>query len=99
MRLADDALRGSGSASGAGLDSRWGALRFRDEACDRADEAVALVAAEVVDAPGEFAACRADARVILEDMSIWFGDDGIRHRGRHLYTIVGRDNRESSVRG
>lgn len=101
VRLADDGLGGSGSASGAGLDSRAGALRFREDTCDRADEAVAVVAAEVVDGPGEFAACRADARVILEDMSIWFGDDGLRHRGQHLCTIVqvGRDNRESNVRG
>ena len=64
-----------GSGSRAGLGSRTVALRFRDGAEERPDGATAAVAAvaeaeEPADDSEELAACRADDRVILEDMSI-----------------------------
>jgi hypothetical protein len=62
----------AGSASGAGLDSRGGTLRFRDDACDRVDTAVVADPRgepEEPDTSDELAARRVDARVILGDMS------------------------------
>jgi hypothetical protein len=70
-RLADEAFVGSGS--GSGLGSRAGAFRFRDDGGGRIDEAAtgpAVVADEPDGDSEELAACLADARVILEDMSI-----------------------------
>ena len=59
------------SASGAGLVSRAGAFRFRDEEgrVDRSGDGieVAVVAGEGSDG----SACLADARVTLEDMSMY----------------------------
>jgi hypothetical protein len=63
----------AGSGSGAGLGSRGGTLRFRDDACDRVDAGVAAdpnEEPEEPDASDELAARRVDARVILGDMSI-----------------------------
>jgi hypothetical protein len=63
----------AGSGSGGGLGSRAGALRFRDAGGGRVDEAAAAgTPAEAPDDSEELAACLADARVILRDMSIWF---------------------------
>lgn len=62
----------AGSGWGAGLGSRGGALRFRDAGCGREDGAAdaAGTPAEAPEDSDEEAACLADARVILEDMSI-----------------------------
>lgn len=67
-RRADVGLAGSGS--GTGLGSRAGALRFREVVLCRAGVVVGggpVVEGEVSD---EAIACRADDRVVLEDMSI-----------------------------
>lgn len=67
-RRADVDLAGSGS--GTGLGSRAGALRFLPVAVGRAGVVVGrapVVEGEVSD---EVIACRADERVVLEDMSI-----------------------------
>jgi len=72
-------LRGAfaGSGSGGGLGSRAGALRFLDAGGGRVDEAAAAgTPAEAPDDSEELAACLADARVILGDMSICFLMDG-----------------------
>lgn len=67
-RLADDAFGWSGSE--AGLGSRTAAFRFRD-GVGRVDEAAAgAVGAELPEVSEEAAACLADRRVILDDMSI-----------------------------
>lgn len=67
LRLEDGAFDGSGS--GAGLASRAGAFRFRDEGrVDSSGEGT-----DVADVSGEGSedpACLADARVTLEDISI-----------------------------
>jgi hypothetical protein len=62
----------AGSGWGAGLGSRGGALRFRDAGCGREDGAAdaAGTPAEGPEDSEEEAACLADARVILEDMSM-----------------------------
>jgi hypothetical protein len=66
VRLAADGFAGSGSI--AGLGSR-GALRFREGGGGRVDAAAAGALVEVPDCSEELAACLADARVILGDMS------------------------------
>ena len=76
VRLAEVVFAISGS--GAGLGSRGGTLRFRDDACDRADAEVAADPKEEPEEPDtseELAARRVDARVILEDMSTCFEID------------------------
>jgi len=62
----------AGSGWGTGLGSRGGALRFRDAGGGREDGGAeaAGTPAEVPEDSEEEAACLADARVILEDMSI-----------------------------
>jgi hypothetical protein len=86
-RLADGAFVGSGS--GSGLGSRAGAFRFREDGEGRVDEAATGPAA-VADEPDgdseELAACLADARVILEDMSIWLCK--IAFRCCQLFTTI-----------
>ena len=68
-RLTDEVFAGSGS--GAGLGSRGGALRFRDDCVGRVDEgAKCAAAAKALDDDSEELAAFADERVILEDMSI-----------------------------
>jgi hypothetical protein len=63
-------LAGSGSA--IGLGSRAGALRFLDGGGGRIGGAAGgAKAAEVGEGSEDSAACRADARVLLGDMSIW----------------------------
>ncbi len=69
-RRAGVVLAASGSATG--LCSRAGALRFLDEGGGRVDGFTAGGAgAGVAGRSDEFATCRADDRVLLEDMSIW----------------------------
>ena len=69
-RRVERALAGSGSATGLG--SRAGALRFLDGGGGRIGGAAGgAKAAEVGEGSEESAACRADARVLLGDMSIW----------------------------
>lgn len=69
-RRAERALAGSGSATGLG--SRAGALRFLNGGGGRIGGAVGVAkAAGVGEGSEESAACRADARVLLGDMSIW----------------------------
>jgi hypothetical protein len=81
-RRADRALAGSGS--GTGLGSRAGALRFLDGAGGLIGGAAAgVAAAEVGEGSEEIAACRADARVLLGDMSIWLCNFALNLR--HLY--------------
>jgi len=68
---AEGAFAGVGSGSGVG--SRAGAFRFRDEGGGRVDEAAAGSAAFAEEPGGEseaLAACLADDRVVLEDMSV-----------------------------
>jgi hypothetical protein len=69
-RRAETGLAGSGSATGLG--SRAGAFRFLlgtgGLTGETAGKGVAAAEGEV---SSEFAACRADARVLLGDMSIW----------------------------
>jgi hypothetical protein len=70
VRRAEGALAGSGST--IGLGSRAGALRFLDGGGGRiGGGAGGAKAVEVGDGSEESAACRADARVLLGDMSIW----------------------------
>lgn len=71
----------AGSGSGTGLGSRACALRFRDAGGGRVDEAAAVagIPAEAPEDSEELAACLADARVILEDMSICFLMEGLQH--------------------
>lgn len=81
-RRAGRALAGSGSATGLG--SRAGALRFLDGAGGRIGGAAAVVkAAGVGEGSEDIAACRADARVLLGDMSIWLCTLALNLR--HLY--------------
>jgi hypothetical protein len=68
-RRVERALAGSGSATGLG--SRAGALRFLDGGGRIGGAAGGAKAAEVGEGSDESAACRADARVLLGDMSIW----------------------------
>lgn len=69
-RLEDELFIGSASV-GDGSGSRVGALRFRDEVEGRTGGAgVGTMGLAALDASEKFAACRAEARVILEDMSI-----------------------------
>ncbi len=69
VRRTEGALAGSGSATG--LCSRAGALRFLDGGGRIGGAAGGAKAVEVGEGSEESAACRADARVLLGDMSIW----------------------------
>jgi hypothetical protein len=60
----------AGPGSGIGLDSGTGAFRFLEGGGGRAAGVEAVDAAAGKSAVEELAACRADARVVLEDMSI-----------------------------
>jgi len=69
-RRVEGALAGSSSATGLG--SRAGALRFLDGGGGRMGGAAGgAKAAGVGEGSEESAACRAEARVLLGDMSIW----------------------------
>lgn len=68
LRLADGCFAGSGS--GAGLISRAGAFRFRDDGGRVGKSGEVIDVAEVPGEGSEDPACLADARVTLEDMSI-----------------------------
>ena len=86
-RLVDGAFISSGS--GLGLGSRAGAFRFREDDGGRVNEAAtgpAMVADEPDGDSEELAACLADARVILEDMSIWLCK--IAFRCCQLFTTI-----------
>lgn len=93
----------AGSDSGGGLDSRAVALRFRDAGGGRVDKAAAAAAGTSTEAPEdseELAACLADARVILEDMSICFlmmpsahSVTSVQQGGRLQEVAVGRNCR------
>jgi hypothetical protein len=74
VRLFEEALEESGS--GIGLGSRAGAFRFRECVADLGWEGTAVGVAEAADGevPGLVAACLADRRVILEDMSELFSN-------------------------
>jgi hypothetical protein len=70
VRLGETTFTASGS--GAGLGSRGGTLRFRDDVCDRVGTGVAADPKEEPEEPegsDELAARLVEARVILEDMS------------------------------
>ena len=70
VRRTEGTLAGSGSATG--LASSAGALRFLDGGGGLIGGAAGgAKAAEVGEGSEESAACRADARVLLGDMSIW----------------------------
>ncbi len=65
----------AGSDSGAGLGSCAGAFRFFDGGggglIEEAGVGAAAAAEGETDEPDEVAACRAEERVLLGDMSIW----------------------------
>jgi hypothetical protein len=70
VRRTEGTFAGSGSATGLG--SRAGALRFLDGGGGRIEVAAGgAKAVEFGEGSEESAACRADARVLLGDMSIW----------------------------
>lgn len=69
LRLEDEGFAGSGS--GAGLVSRAGAFRFRDEGGRVKKSGDGIEVAVVPGEGSEDPACLADARVTLEDMSIY----------------------------
>jgi hypothetical protein len=89
VRRADEALFGSTSA--IGLESRAGAFRFLVGAGGRA-EGLATGKRAGVDAgvSEEVAACRVEARVLLEDMSIWLCNLYSISFPSHNYPVVMR---------
>lgn len=74
VRLAEGGFSGSRSAI-TGLASGGGAFRFRVEVGGRADEAAGT--AEPCGDGSEATACLAEARVILEDMSMLLDCDAV----------------------
>jgi hypothetical protein len=92
VRRADGAL--AGSASAIGLESRAGAFRFLVGADGRAGGLVGGKTEGVeADISEDVAACRVEARVLLEDMSIWLCNLHSNSVTSHDYPVVMRSGR------